>query len=55
MMKKKLYLGGLGDALDDFHVVYVESADGVAAFIGLLEHFLGIHDRHGCTPPCSIT
>ena len=41
-----LFDGGFGDALDDFHVVYVESADGVAAFIGLLEHFLGSYDRH---------
>ena len=31
--------GGLGDALDDLHVVDVESADGVTAVIGLLEHF----------------
>ena len=34
-----LLLAGLGDALDDFHVVDVERADGVAAVIGLLEHF----------------
>ena len=33
--------GGLGDALDDLHIVDVEGADGVAAVIGLLEHFGG--------------
>ena len=33
--------GGLGDALDDLHIVDVEGADGVAAVIGLLEHFSG--------------
>ena len=30
--------GSLGDALDDFHVVDVERADGVSAVIGLFEH-----------------
>ena len=34
-----LFLGGLGDALDDLHVVDVESADGVTAVISLLKHF----------------
>ena len=37
---------GLGDALDDLHVVDVESADGVAAVIGFLEHLSGSYDRH---------
>ena len=39
-------LSGLGDALDDLHVVDVESAHGVTASVGLLEHFLGRNDRH---------
>ncbi len=30
---------GLGDALDNLHVVDVESTDGVAALMSLLEHF----------------
>ena len=30
---------GLGDALNDLHVVDVESADGIAAVIRLFEHF----------------
>ena len=30
---------GFGDTLDDLHVVYVESADGVTAVIGLFKHF----------------
>ena len=33
--------GGLGDALDYLHVVDVEGADGVAALVGLPEHFSG--------------
>ena len=33
-----LLAAGLGDALNDFHVVDVESADGVAAVVSLLEH-----------------
>ncbi len=33
------FSAGFGDTLNDFHVVNVESADGVAAFIGFLEHF----------------
>ena len=33
-----LLLAGLGDALDDLHVVYVESANGVAAVVCLLKH-----------------
>ena len=37
--RQMLFLARLGDALDDFHVVDVESADGVAAVVCLLEHF----------------
>ena len=37
--------GGLGDALNDLHVVDVECADGVTAVIGLLKHF-------GCGNKC---
>ena len=37
---------GLGDALDDLHVVDVERADGIAALIRLAEHFLCGYDRH---------
>ena len=33
-------LAGFDDALDRFHVVDVERADGVAAFIGFCEHIL---------------
>ena len=45
------FLTGLGNALDDLHVVDVEGADGVAARIGLLEHFGGCNERHGTTTP----
>ena len=31
--------GGLGDALDDLHIVDVERADGIAAVVGFFEHF----------------
>jgi len=41
-----LLLAGLGDALHDLHVVDVESADGVAAVIGLFKHFLGSDQWH---------
>ena len=41
-----LLLAGLGDALYDLHVVDVESADGVAAVIGLFKHFLGSDQWH---------
>ena len=38
--------GSLGDGLDDLHVVDVEGTDGVAALVGLLEHFLGCYECH---------
>ena len=42
-----LLLGaGFGDALDDFHIVDIERADGVAAVVGLLEHFGRGYERH---------
>ena len=37
---------GLGDALNDLHIVDVESADGVAALVGLLEHLGRSNQRH---------
>ena len=33
-----LLLAGLSDTLNDLHIVHVESADGVAAVVGFLEH-----------------
>ena len=39
-------LAGVNDTLDDLHVVDVESADGVAALVGLLEHFFGVYECH---------
>ncbi len=39
--RRVLFPGGLGDALDDLHVVHVESADGVAAVIGFFKHLGG--------------
>ena len=41
-----LLTAGLGDALNDFHVVDVESTDGVAAVVSLLEHFGRSNQRH---------
>ena len=41
-----LFDGGLGDALDDLHVVHVESADGVAAIVSFLEHLGGSNKSH---------
>ena len=40
------FLTGLGDALHDLHVVDVESADGVAAVVSLLEHFGSSYQSH---------
>ena len=37
---------GLGDALDNLHVVHVERANGVPTVVGLAEHFLGCYDAH---------
>ena len=36
----------LGNTLNDFHVVYVESANSVAAIISLLEHFSSSYKCH---------
>ena len=33
-----LLLASLSDTLNDLHIVHVESADGVAAVVGFLEH-----------------
>ncbi len=38
--------GGLGDALDDLHVVHIEGADGVATLIGFFEHLGSSDKRH---------
>ena len=44
-------LGSLGDALDNLHVVDVESADGVAVGIGMLEHFFAGNQSHDSISP----
>ena len=41
-----LLAAGLGDGLDDLHVVHVESADSVAAVVSLLEHFGSSNKSH---------
>ena len=41
-----LQLGSFGDTLDDFHIIDVESTDGVTAGIGFLEHFFCRDQRH---------
>jgi len=35
-----------GDALDDLHIVYVESADGVTAIVGFLKHLGRGYESH---------
>ena len=37
---------GLRNSLNDFHVVDVEGADGVAAIVGFLEHFGSSNQWH---------
>ena len=39
-------IGGMGVIENDFHVVDVESTDGVAAVISFLEHFGRSNQRH---------
>ena len=46
-----LFLSSLGDRLDNFHVVDVESADRVAAAVSLLKHFCGCNKCHFGFPP----
>ena len=41
-----LFDGSLSDALDDLHVVYVESADSVTAVVSLLKHLGSGDNRH---------
>lgn len=41
-----IQLSNSRDTLDDLHVVHVEGADGIAAFVGFLEHFGGGNKRH---------
>ena len=41
---------GVRDALNDLHVVDVESADGIAAVIGFLKHFFCSNEWHVITP-----
>ena len=48
------HLRAFGDALDNLHVIHVESADGIAALVSLFEHFLGCNNRHGKIPPLRI-
>ena len=52
--RRVLGLSALHDALDNFHVVDVESADGVTALIGFFEHISGVDKRHRNLPPLII-
>ena len=45
------FTAGFGDTLHDLHVVDVESADGITASVGLLEHFGGSYQRHSDISP----
>ena len=38
--------GGFGNALNDFHIVDIECADGITAVIGFFKHFLRSNQRH---------
>ena len=49
--RRVFFLGRLGDALHDFHVVHIECADGIAAFISLFKHFFGSNQWHRFHPP----
>ena len=39
--RRLLLAAGFGDALDDLHIIDIESTDGVTAGVGFLEHFRG--------------
>src|SRR5439155_23465050 len=41
------FCAGIDDGLSQFHVVYVECADGETAVVGEIEHRFGGHQRHG--------
>jgi hypothetical protein len=41
-----LLLASFGNSLNDLHVVDVESADSVAAVVGLLKHLFGSNKSH---------
>ena len=49
---RALFGAGFHDALDDFHVVHVESADGIAFLVGAVKHLFGSSNRH-IVPPGS--
>ena len=40
------FLTSFDDTLHDFHVVHVESTNGVTAFIGFLEHLFCVNEGH---------
>ena len=45
--ERSFQLGGsLGDGLNDLHIVDVESADGISAFVSLHQHFFGVYKSH---------
>ena len=46
-----LFLGSFHNALDDFHVVHIESADGVMTFVSFLKHFSSSNKRHSDNLP----
>ena len=52
--RRALFRAGLHDALNDFHVVDVESADGIPFLVGAGKHLFGSGDRHGF-PPGSVS
>ena len=45
------FLGRFRDALNDLHVVHVESADGITAVVRLLKHFFGGNKCHEKSSP----
>ena len=44
--RSALFDSGLGDALNDLHIVHVEGANGIAACIRFCKHFLRSYNRH---------
>ena len=39
-------LRSFGNALNNFHIIHIKSADGIAAFVGFFKHFLGCYNTH---------
>lgn len=52
--RRFFFLGSFHNALDDFHIVHIESTDGIMTFIGFLKHFSSSYKRHSDDLPFKL-